>query len=173
VCRRCELGNGNKGNSRTNYEDQTLVDSAHASLLSALAEVASDCVARELDVAENTKSGLREVRQKSIDKKAYDLAVFEKIRDEIESIIDERIASMLKARKFVNCLQKLEQEVKNAQALEDGIRGLRSFREDFLKRWPTAKPPSPLDQAAIAEARAAIRRGEKGMSKSELVWSKS
>jgi hypothetical protein len=81
---------------------------------------------------------------------------------------------MLKARRFVNCLKEdFEQEVKNAQALEDGIRDLRRFREDLLKGWPSRKPPSALNQAAIADARTAIKRGEKGMSKDELVWGNS
>lgn len=154
-----------------NYDDQTLVDSAHASLMAALAEVASDCVARELNATEGTKSGLREGWQKFIDKRAFELAVFEEIKDTIESIIDERIFRMLKLRTFVNCLKDAEQKVKNAQALEEGIRELRRFREDLLKGWPSHKPPSKLNRAAIAEARAAIKHGEKGMSKDELVWS--
>jgi hypothetical protein len=153
-----------------NYDDETLVNSAHASLLAALAELASNCVAWELSATEGTKSGLRAGWQKYINKKAYELAVFDEIKDKIESIIDERIARMLNVRKFVDCLKNLEQEVKNAQALEDGIRDLRRFREELLKGWPSRKPSSPLNKAAIAEARAAMNRGEKGMSKDELAW---
>jgi len=153
-----------------NYDDQALVDSAHASLRSALAELASDCISRELSATEGMKSGLREGWQKYIDKKAYEIAVFEEIKDTVESIIDERIARMLKVRTLVNCLKDLEQEVKNAQALEDGIRDLRRFRENLWKGWPSRKPPSPVDRTALAEARAAFQRGERRMSKDELVW---
>jgi hypothetical protein len=153
-----------------NYQDQALVDSANASLLAAFAEVASKCVVMELGATARTKSGLKEAWLKYIDKKAYELTVFEDIKDEIESIIDERMARMLKARDFLNNLEALDQQVKNAQALKDGIRDLRRFREELLKGWPSRKPSSPLNQAVIAEARAAIKRGERGMSKEELVW---
>jgi hypothetical protein len=147
-----------------------LVDASFASLLAGLAEVANDCVVKELDASDGTRAGLREGWQKYIDKKAYELAVFEEIKDQIESIIDERIAGMLKARKFVRSLEDLGQQVEKSQALEEGIRELRKFREDLLRGWPSRKPPAPIDREAVSKAREAIRRGEKGMSKDQLIW---
>src|SRR5262249_9120444 len=67
------------------YEDETLVESSLASLLAALAGVADNCIAKELKAADGVKSGLKEGWQKYIDKKAYDIAVFEEIKDKIES----------------------------------------------------------------------------------------
>lgn len=152
------------------YEDEALVESSSVSLLAGLAELANDCVAREISASEGTQAGLKEGWQKYIDKKAYDLAVFELIKDKIESIIDERIARMLKVRKFVQIVAKLGQHVEKSQALEEGIRDLRKFREDLLRGWPTRRPPSAIDHETISKAREAIRRGEKGMNKDQLIW---
>jgi hypothetical protein len=152
------------------YEDETLLDSSWASLLAALAEVANRCVARELAASEGTQTGIREAWQKRIDKQAYELSVFEKIKDKIESVIDERIASMLKVRMFVRSLEEDGQQVGKSQALEDGIRQLRKFREELLRVWPARRPASPIDREAVSKAREAIRRGEKGMSKDQLIW---
>jgi hypothetical protein len=152
------------------YQDETLLYSSCASLLAAIAELARDFIARELKESESTKTGLKEGWQKYINKKAFEMAILEEIKDKIESIIDERIASMLKIRKIISMLQEQEQQVENAPALEGGIRDLRRFREEILKGWPSRKPPSAIDRAAVAKARDAIARGDKGMSKDELVW---
>ncbi len=152
------------------YEDETLFESSSASLVSGLAEVANTCVTKELGASKETQEGLRQGWRQHIDKKAYELSVFEEIRNTIESIIDERIASMLKLRKFVQSVKRLGQPVENSEALEEGIRELREFREDLLKGWPSRRPPAPIDREAVSKARDAIRRGEKGMSKDQLVW---
>jgi hypothetical protein len=153
-----------------NYEGETLVDSSFASLQVALAEVANGCVVRELSASAGTQEGLRQGWQRYIDKKAYELTVLDEIKDKIEWIIDERIARLLNLRKFVQSLEELGQQVEKAKALDEGIRELRKFREDLLGGWPSRRPPSPIDPDAVAKAREAIRRGDKGMSKRELIW---
>jgi len=155
------------------YEDEALVDSTIVSLLAALANLTNKCIAKEVDTSKSVQAGLMNGWQKHIDKKAYEIAVFEVIKDTIESIIDERIASMLSLRKCVHLLNSHQQDVENAQALEDGIRGLRRFRDDFLKGGPSRKPPAPIDHQAIAKARSEIAAGRKGMSKDQLVWGKT
>jgi hypothetical protein len=152
------------------YDDETLVKSSSASLAAGLAELANDCVARALSASDGTQAGLREGWRRYIDKKAYELAVLEDIKDKIESIIDEQIAGMLKLRRFVQGVEELSQHVKKSQALEEGIRELRKFREDLLRGWPSRRPPSPIDREAVSKAREAILRGEKGMSKDQLMW---
>jgi hypothetical protein len=152
------------------YGDETLFESSSASLAAGLAEVANGCVARELRASEGTQTGLREAWARYIDKKAYELSVFEDIRNAIESLIDERVGSMLKLRKLVQSVEKFGQPVERSRALEEGIRELRQFREDLLRGWPSRKPPAPLDREGVSRAREALRRGEKGMSKDQLVW---
>ena len=56
------------------------------------------------------------------------------------------------------------------QALEDGLRQLWKFREDLLRGWPARNPASPIDRETVSKARDAIRRGDKGMSKDQLIW---
>ena len=153
-----------------NYGDKTLLDSSYASLLAALPGVANNCITRELASSEGVQAGIRDGWRRYIDKKAYELSVFEEIKDHLESIIDERIASILKVRKFVRSLEGLGQHVEKSQALEDGIRQLRKFREDLLRGWPARSPASPIDWETVSKARDAIRRGEKGMSKDQLIW---
>ncbi len=153
-----------------NYGDKTLLDSSFASLLAALPEVANNCITRELASSEGVQAGISDGWRRYIDKKAYELSVFEEIKDQLESMIDERIASMLKVRKFVRSLEGLGQQVEKSQALEDGIRQLRKFREDLLRGWPARRPASPIDRETVSKARDAIRRGEKGMSKDQLIW---
>ena len=153
-----------------NYGDKTLLDSSFASLLAALPGVANNCITRELAASEGVQAGIRDGWRRYIDKKAYELSDFEEIKDYLESIIDERIASMLKARKFVRSLEGLGQQVEKSQALEDGIRQLRKFREGLLRGWPERGPASPLDRETVSKTRDAIRRGEKGMSKDQLIW---
>lgn len=152
------------------YDDETLVQSSSVSLGAGLAEVANGCVASALNASDGTQAGFREGWQKYIDKKAYELAIFEDIKDKIESILDEQIAGMLKLRKFVQSVEELGHHVEKSQALEAGIRVLRNFREDFLRGWPARRPPSPINREAVANARAAMRRGEQGMSKDQLIW---
>jgi vacuolar-type H+-ATPase subunit I/STV1 len=152
------------------YEDEALMDSSAASVMASLAELARDCIAKAIKVSEATKTALREAWKKHIDKKAFEITVIEEIKDEIETIIDERIERLSKLRKWVKSLEEQEEQVENAPSLEEAIRDLRRFREDILKGWPSRKPPAPLDRKAIAQAREAIARGEKGMSKDELIW---
>src|SRR5205823_13984102 len=66
-----------------NYDDEALVHSSFASLMAALAEVANDCIERELAASDGTQTGIREGWQKYIDKKAFELAAFEKLKDTI------------------------------------------------------------------------------------------
>ena len=152
------------------YNDKVLVDSALTSLFPALADVVDECIPKEINLSAVTQESLGESWQKHINGKAYEFAVFEDIKDKIESIIDERITSMMNLRKLVNDLGKLGQTVEKAQALDEGIRQLRRFREDFLKRWPSPKQPLPIDRDAISKAREAIRGGAKGMTKDQMIW---
>lgn len=151
-----------------NYEDEALVHSSYTSLLTSLAELANEWIAKELEISVAVQKGLTEGWKKYVDKKAFEIAMYDEIKDTIESIIDERSACMLKLRRLVNHLK--EQEVENAQALEDGIRDLRRFREDFLKGWPSCKSPTPIDQSAITKAREGFAHGQKGLTKNDLIW---
>lgn len=152
------------------YDDETLLEASSVSLAAGFAELANDCVARAMSESNGAQTGLKAGWRKYIDKKAYELAVLESIKDKIESIIDEQIAGMLKLRKFVRSVEQRGQNVEKSQTLEEGIRELRKFREDFLRDWPSRRPPSPIDREAVSKAREAIRRGEKGMSEEQLIW---
>jgi hypothetical protein len=152
------------------YRDETLVESSFVSMATGLAKLANDCVAKALDVSHNVQARLKEGWQKHIDKRAFEIAVFEDIKDNIESIIDEQIARMLSVRKLARCVEQLGQTVAKSGALEEGIRELRRFREDFFRGWPSRKRPSPINREAISKAREAIGRGEKGISKDQLIW---
>jgi hypothetical protein len=92
------------------------------------------------------------------------------LKEAAKPLIEERIASMQTVRKLVRRLKELGQEVDKAPALEEGVRQLRKFREEFLRGWPSRVPPSPVDREAIAKAREAMRGGAKGMTKHQLVW---
>jgi hypothetical protein len=153
-----------------NYDDKTLMDSCFNSLLVGMADMARNYIPKDLSAAKGVKEGFKKAWEKFINKKAYDIAIFEDIKDVVESMIDARIASMSRGRKMVALLGELGQQIENAKLLEDGIRDLRKFREDVLKGWPSRKPPSSIDRTAIAQAREAIARGEKGMRKSDLVY---
>jgi HAMP domain-containing protein len=152
------------------YDDQALVDSALASLGSGLAPLATACIAKELDVSRTLQCALKDVWQKQIDKRAFELAAFEEVKDIIESAIEKRLAGMLKAREVVDIVEELGHQVEDAQALEEGIRQLRKFREEFLRGWPSRVPPSPIDQEAINKARQSFRDGYRGLSKGQMIW---
>lgn len=153
-----------------NYKDGVLVESAFESLLVALAAIANEYIAKELAASEGTKTGINEAWNQHIDRKAYDIAVFDEVKDRIESLIDNRVSNMQGLRQLVGKLKKLGKEVEKAQSLEDGIRSLRTFRENLLRKLPSRKPPSPINKDTVDKARDAIRRGEKGLTKHELVW---
>jgi hypothetical protein len=154
-----------------NYHDETLVDSSLASLRSALAEFANTCIARELKASSEMQAGVKDGWQKYVDdKKAFELAVFECVKDTIESIIDERVTAMMKARKLVRRLKDIGQHVETSRSLEDGIRQLRTFREEFFRRWPSQRPPSPINRDAIAKARESFQNGHRGLSKDQMIW---
>jgi hypothetical protein len=153
-----------------NYADETLINSSLHALREALRLFVRDIVQRELEVTEITKNHIQEGWRKHVDGAAAEN--FDELKKLIESFIDERITSMTGARdELVKILEEKEYPVENAQQLENSIRDLRRFRENILKEWPSpGRRPAPLNRQAIAEARAAIARGEKGLRKDELVW---
>jgi hypothetical protein len=156
-----------------NYADEALLVSSFNSLLSCLADVARYLIQRTITAVEETKTAIRKGWRESVDCLACE--DFDDLKNAIESIIDERISTMSQLRdKMVKKLEERDYKVENAQQLEDAIRDLRQFRQDILKEWPSPnKPPSSLNRQAIAEAREAIARGEKGLRKDELIWGQS
>jgi hypothetical protein len=148
-----------------NYADEALLVSSFNSLLSCLADVARYLIQRTITAVEETKTAIRKGWRESVDCLACE--DFDDLKNAIESIIDERISTMSQLRdKMVKKLEERDYKVENAQQLEDAIRDLRQFRQDILKEWPSPnKPPSSLNRQAIAEAREAIARGEKGLRK--------
>ena len=137
--------------SAIEYADESLTKSCLNSLAAAAAELASNMIAKELNASTGVKKGFKEAWKEYIDGKAYEIEIFDAVRDKIETIIDERIAAMSTVRKLVESLEKVDHHVENAQAITDGIRDLRAFREEMLKGWPSRKRPSPIDKAAIAK----------------------
>jgi beta-glucosidase-like glycosyl hydrolase len=153
------------------YSDDTLMASAFHSFLDAGTDFVCMCIKKELEQCEATKTGIRKGWRESVDKKAYEIEVFEELKDLIESLIDERVANLLRLRKLVKFYEEEGCSVENAHDLEAGIRDLRTFRENILKGWPCrSTPPSPINKEAIAKAREAIARGERGMRKDEMIW---
>jgi hypothetical protein len=152
------------------YEDETLIDSSLNSLMEALRMLVREIVQKELDAAKGTKIGIQKGWQECVDGAVHEN--FDPLKKVIESVIDARIASMTGVRdELVKMLEEKDYPVENAQQLENCIRELRRFKENISKDWPTpGKPPSPLNQQAIAEARAAFTRGDRTMRKDELVW---
>jgi hypothetical protein len=152
------------------YKDYVLVDSSVQALCAGLVSVGRDVVTSELSRSEATKASIRQVWQEDIDGQACEN--FDELKNFIEAFIDQRIAKMTEVQNdIVLNLAKLDYHVENAQQLEDGIRGMRKFRENILKEWPAAnKPPAPVNQNAVAEARKAFAGGYKGLSKDQLVW---
>jgi len=152
------------------YNDQILVESTRASLLAAYADVANGFITEALGASEGTQKSLGEWWRLYLDKKVYGFTDLEEFKDRIVSIIDERLVGMLENRKLVLILEKAGQQVEKSQTLEDGIRQLRKFREEYLRGWPSRSQPAPIDREAIAKAREAIRAGEKGLSKDQMIW---
>jgi hypothetical protein len=152
------------------YADNVLMASSVNALRSCLADSARDIIQGEVMKSKTAKEVIKKIWQEDVDGAACE--DFDEIKNEIESLIDGRIASMTEVRdKIVKTLEEKEYHVENAHQLEDGIRELRQFRENLLKDWPpSGQVPSPLNKEAIAEARKAIANGGNGMKKSELVW---
>ena len=153
------------------YEDETLLESSFASLLNCLTEVARDLIGREISASENAKNVIRIYWRDSIDLTVSEN--FDEVKNAIESLIDRRIASMMEIRdKLVARLNKKDHPIANAPQLDEAIVDLRKFRESILKDWPSpeSQPFLPVDRKAIAEAREAIARGEKGLRKDQIVW---
>jgi hypothetical protein len=153
-----------------NYGDQTLFASYAASLLSALAEMASEYVEYDLGASHGIQTGLAEGWKKYAENRAMELDRLDDVKDKFESLIDERIASMLKTGELIRSLEALGQQVDNSTALEEGIRQLRKFREDFLRRFPSSRPPSPVDREALAKAREDFGAGHNFLKKGQMVW---
>jgi hypothetical protein len=156
----------------SNYADDTLINSSLNSVFEALTGVVRDIIEREVKVYVETKKGLQELWREYIDSAPREN--FDELRKMIESFIDERIARMTGLRdELVKVLEERDYQVENAQQLEDTIRDLRRFRENILKDWPASGGrPAPINRQAIAEARKAIGRGEKGMRREDLVHPK-
>ena len=147
----------------TSYRDETLIKASVKSLFEAMTRVVQDIVKRELEVSDATKKGLQEVWREQVD--GVPCENLDEVRKTLESFIDEQIAKMANVRDgLVRALEERDYRVENKQQLEHSIRDLRTFRENILKDWPSSsRKPAPLNRQAIAEARAAIARGEKGM----------
>lgn len=156
-----------------NYADEILVNSSFEAFLSSLSDVTRSLIQRELAASENTKTAIRQGWREYVD--GSPLENFDDLKNLIESTIDARIFVMTQLRdKLVKPLEEREYVVANGQQLEDAIRDFRQFRQDILRDWPSSnKPPSPLNKRAIAEAREAVAKGEKGMRKNELIWGKT
>ena len=152
------------------YADETLLEASFHSLLSGLTDVARDFVVKELKLVNATKEGIAKGWREHVDGHACE--EFDELKNVIESLIDDRIASMSRLRdKLVRPLNERGCIVDNAPHLEEGIRDLRQFRHDLLRNWPSSsKLPTAIDRAAIAEARAAIASGAKGLRKDQLKW---
>jgi hypothetical protein len=155
------------------YADKALLESSLNSVLSCVADLARDLIQSMIATTEQTKAAIRQYWREKVDCVANE--DFDELKNGIESIIDMRISSMSNARdELVKKFEEKGYKVENAGQLEDSIRNLRQFRQDILKEWPLpSKSPSPLNRQAIAEARAAIARGEKGLRKDELIWGQS
>jgi hypothetical protein len=154
----------------TSYDDETLISSSLNALFEALTGVVRDIVQSELEASDAAKKGLQEAWREYVD--GFPCENFDELRKMLESFIDERIARMTGVRdELVRLLEERDYQIENTQQLEDSIRDLRRFRENILKDWPSpSKRPAPINRQAVAEARAAIERGEKGMSRDDLVW---
>lgn len=152
------------------YADETLLESSFHSLLSGMADVARDFIVNELKQVNATKEGIARGWKEHVDGRPCE--DFDELRNVIESLIDDRIANMSRLRdKLVKPLKVRACIVDNAPQLEEGIRDLRQFRHELLRNWPSSsRQPSALDHAAIAEARAAIASGSKGLRKDQLKW---
>ena len=153
-----------------NYEDNVLIQSSSISLLEGLRNFVQDIIRRALEVSELAKSGLRKAWRETVDGVPCD--DLEELRRAVEEHIDERLAALTALRDGpVKMLEVRGVPVENAQQLEDGIQDLRELKENIFKDWPPSdKQPSPLNRQAIDEARAAIRRGEKGMRREDMIW---
>jgi hypothetical protein len=152
------------------YDDETLINSSMNALFEALTGVVREIAQREIEVADATKKGLQEAWHEYVD--GFPCENFDEFRKVLESFINERIARMTGVRdELVRVLEERAYPIENTQQLEDSIRDLSRFKENILKDWPSSsKRPAPINRQAVAEARAAIARGEKGMRRDDLVW---
>src|SRR5207245_590294 len=112
-----------------------------------------------LEASAAFQEGLREGWRDGTDQQTFEGDILEEIKDKIEAIFEERMADLLKVRKFVNCVIDHGHTVEKSAALDQGIGQLRQFREDFMKRFPSRRPPLPIDREGIARAREAFRNG--------------
>jgi hypothetical protein len=155
------------------YSDNTLIDASINGLFEALRNVAKDLIEKEVAASEAAKNGLREAWRDFVDG-----TVCENLDDAskvIESFVDERLEKMMQLRdNIVRVLEKHEYLVENAFRLEEGMRDWQKMKEDILGNWPlTSKALLPANRQMIAEARAAIARGETGLRREDLIWGNS
>jgi len=93
------------------------------------------------------------------------------LRKAVESIIDERLTAMTNFRdQGIKRLEELGHNVDNADQLETAILDLQSWKQQIFQDWPSAnKVPSPLNREALAQVKATLARGKKGMSKEDII----
>ncbi|SRR6266851_4343562 len=88
--------------------------------------------------------------------------------------IDHQIEMMTKVRDDVIALiEKFGYAVENRQGLERAINELQQFKENLLKNLPDLeRPPAPLNRQNFEEVKNAIARGDKLMTRKDLVHPK-
>ena len=94
------------------------------------------------------------------------------VRTILESFVQRRIAILEKLKSgFVKRLEDQGVHVEDTQKLADAIEELRQWRDDFFADWPAELEPLPaLDRDLVDQVRAAFGRGEKGLSRDQMVW---
>ena len=155
--------------SALNYDDEILIDSSLNHLLEALRATAKELIERALKNTESVKREFRKAWDENIDGVVCDN--LGELRKAVESIIDERVAAMMNFRdQGIERLEDLGYNVDNADRLEATILDLQSWKQQIFQDWPSpSKVPSPLNREALAQVRAALTRGKKGMSKEDII----
>jgi hypothetical protein len=155
--------------SAISYDDKILIHSSLNYLLEALRLTAKDLVERELKNTESMKRSLREAWHEHIDGLVCEN--FEELRKVVESIIDDRLAMITSFRdQGIKQLEELGYHVDNANQLEASILDLQTWKQEIFRDWPSPnKVPSPLNREALAQVRAALSRGKKGMTKEDII----
>jgi hypothetical protein len=149
-------------------DDQVLKDSARAEALDYLVEDAQNAIRNNV---EGARWVIGVVNQHLGQIEGVPQSDFDELGKKIESMLDSFIKVLTALTETINDLAENGRTVENGSDLVEALQDLKKLKTNTLQDWPMpGRRPSPIDRPAMADARAALARGEQGMRREEMVW---